>query len=206
MHHHRTPRIYLAGELYFVTVKTFNNQPVFKDKIFAAIFCQTLKFLESRGDFVMPAGVLLPDHFHLLLKPEKKNISEIMHNLKSYTANQINNHRQGRDALSVEIDNHNPGRGRNASLSAMSNHHHHHHRPGLRAWPSTIDKINQPGLRAWPFIKIWQRGFYYHIITNDFDLQNHFNYIIYNPVKHGYAAQSEDWPYLWFDREKLDCH
>ena len=42
---------------------------------------------------------------------------------------------------------------------------------------------------------IWQRRFYEHRIRDVEDLQNHIDYIHYNPVKHGYAESVFDWPW-----------
>ena len=40
---------------------------------------------------------------------------------------------------------------------------------------------------------IWQRRYWEHQIRDDADLQNHVDYIHYNPVKHGYVKQACDW-------------
>jgi len=85
----RAKRIYLKDHFYFVTVKTFKNKYIFKEDRYAKIFMETLLFLDKRGDFELSAGVLLFNHFHLLLKPIKKNISQIMHDLKGYTTTKI---------------------------------------------------------------------------------------------------------------------
>ncbi len=45
---------------------------------------------------------------------------------------------------------------------------------------------------------LWQRRFWEHTIRNDEDLQNHINYIHYNPVKHGLVKRVVDWPYSTF--------
>jgi len=90
MHRDKPPRIYLDDHVYFVTSKTFNNKKIFKDKSYAEIFFNCLKFLEKRGDGMILAVVLLFDHFHLMVRPEKKNISEMVHGLKSYSAQKIN--------------------------------------------------------------------------------------------------------------------
>ena len=42
---------------------------------------------------------------------------------------------------------------------------------------------------------VWQRRFWEHCIRDETDLQNHADYIAYNPVKHGYVSRVEDWPY-----------
>jgi len=44
-------------------------------------------------------------------------------------------------------------------------------------------------------ISVWQRGFWDHVISDERDLENHFDYIHWNPIKHGYVNKPEDWPY-----------
>jgi putative transposase len=46
----------------------------------------------------------------------------------------------------------------------------------------------------------WQRRFWEHTIRDDEDYANHFNYIHYNPVKHGYVASPKNWEYSTFHR------
>jgi putative transposase len=47
---------------------------------------------------------------------------------------------------------------------------------------------------------VWQRRFWEHTIQDDADLENHADYIHYNPVKHGLAQQPNDWPWSSFRR------
>jgi len=42
-------------------------------------------------------------------------------------------------------------------------------------------------------MKFWQKRFHDHIIRDEEDFANHIDYIHYNPVKHGYVTQPEDW-------------
>lgn len=42
---------------------------------------------------------------------------------------------------------------------------------------------------------IWQRRYWEHMIRDDEDWRRHMDYLHYNPVKHGYVARAEDWPY-----------
>ncbi len=42
-------------------------------------------------------------------------------------------------------------------------------------------------------LKVWQNRFWDHVIRDDDDLQIHFDYIHWNPVKHGYVKNPEDW-------------
>ena len=45
---------------------------------------------------------------------------------------------------------------------------------------------------------IWQRRFWEHTIRDDEDLNNHLDYIHYNPVKHGLVSRVIDWPHSSF--------
>lgn len=47
---------------------------------------------------------------------------------------------------------------------------------------------------------IWQRRFWEHRIRDDADYRAHFDYIHYNPVKHGLVACAKDWAYSTFHR------
>jgi putative transposase len=42
---------------------------------------------------------------------------------------------------------------------------------------------------------IWQRRFWEHQIRDEKDLQQHVNYIHYNPLKHELVEHVEDWPW-----------
>jgi len=47
---------------------------------------------------------------------------------------------------------------------------------------------------------VWQRRFWEHTIRDERDLENHVEYIHYNPVKHGHSARPIDWPHSSFHR------
>jgi putative transposase len=53
-------------------------------------------------------------------------------------------------------------------------------------------------------LKIWQKRFWDHVIRNERDLENHLNYIHYNPIKHGYVRDMSAWDNssysIWQDR------
>ena len=44
---------------------------------------------------------------------------------------------------------------------------------------------------------IWQRRFWEHTITNEGDYLQHMEYVLYNPVKHGYVNDPKDWKYTF---------
>ncbi|WP_373542042.1 transposase [Chamaesiphon sp.] len=47
---------------------------------------------------------------------------------------------------------------------------------------------------------VWQRRFYEHTIRDEFDLRKHFDYLHFNPVKHGLVKCVHDWQYSSFHR------
>ena len=47
---------------------------------------------------------------------------------------------------------------------------------------------------------IWQRRYWEHTIRDDQGYATRFDYIHYNPVKHGYVRRVKDWPYSSFHR------
>ena len=55
-------------------------------------------------------------------------------------------------------------------------------------------------------ISIWQRGFWDHVIRDERDLNRHFDYIHWNPVKHRLATHPEDWKCssynFWFEKRE----
>ncbi len=51
---------------------------------------------------------------------------------------------------------------------------------------------------------IWQRRFWEHQIRDETDFERHMDYIHFNPVKHGYARQVNEWVHSTFHRHVRD--
>ena len=47
---------------------------------------------------------------------------------------------------------------------------------------------------------VWQPRYWEHMIENEHDFDRHFDYIHYNPVKHGHVTDPADWPHSSFQR------
>ena len=47
---------------------------------------------------------------------------------------------------------------------------------------------------------VWQRRYWEHTVRDDAEFATRFDYIHYNPVKHGYVKKVKDWPYSSFHR------
>lgn len=49
-------------------------------------------------------------------------------------------------------------------------------------------------------LELWQKRFWDHIIRNEKDLQNHLDYIHFNPVKHSLVGKPEDYKYSSYSK------
>lgn len=50
---------------------------------------------------------------------------------------------------------------------------------------------------------VWQSRYWEHAIRDDEDLARHIEYIHFNPVKHGFVFDPDDWPFsTWHDWKK----
>jgi putative transposase len=47
---------------------------------------------------------------------------------------------------------------------------------------------------------VWQPRFWEHMIRDETDFDRHFDYVHYNPVKHGHVTCVKDWPFSSFHR------
>ena len=47
---------------------------------------------------------------------------------------------------------------------------------------------------------VWQRRYWEHTIEDEDDFERHFDYIHFNPVKHGYVRSPHEWPWSTFHR------
>lgn len=145
-------RYYISGFPVFITSVTQNRKPFFKDKENLDLFWKSVEMVKDNHLFNLLAYVVLPDHFHWLIKmPESHpNFSKVILSLKwNFTLN-------------------------------FKKHH----------------KISTS-------VKLWQRGFWDHVIRNDRDLQTHLDYIHWNPVKHGYTNGPGIWVASSFKEWKM---
>ena len=63
----------------------------------------------------------------------------------------------------------------------------------------------KPGLRHDKReLAIWQRRFWEHHIRDEADYWAHLRYCWWNPVKHGFVARPEDWPFSSVHRDGRD--
>ncbi len=184
-HRDSQKRIYEEGFVYFVTSKTKDGFPFFQidpkinlGQVFCELWIEELKLCKELKKFELYAFCLLYDHFHLLLKPTKENnISEIMRSLKTNFSRNIN-----RIVSSQKILLPRKARSRDRAFVA--------HEQWLQKQQIQFHKKHQ---NSFPFLRFqWQKSFHDHVIRNDQDLENHYNYTTHNFQKHKLL---ENWKY-----------
>ncbi|MBL0702230.1 MAG: transposase [Desulfosarcina sp.] len=77
---------------YFITFNTQNKQPYFNDFNLACLFCQQITLNEKKHHCTWLTWVLMPDHFHGLLRLDNKNenLSKVVGALKGSSSFVIN--------------------------------------------------------------------------------------------------------------------
>ena len=89
----RFKRYYVPDSIVFITSITKNRNPIFSNKQNREIFFSTIDNADTILSFELSAFVLLPDHFHLLIKTNdpQGNFSKIVKSIKgNFTANYKN--------------------------------------------------------------------------------------------------------------------
>ncbi|MGB2799802.1 MAG: transposase [Dehalococcoidia bacterium] len=77
-------------QLYFVTSSIAGHKHLLNMPEYAQIILDSLSFLRREKEIKLYAFVIMPNHFHLIVKlPDASNISKLVHDLKLFTANQI---------------------------------------------------------------------------------------------------------------------
>lgn len=73
-----------------VTTVAVDREPIFKDSKSADIVLEAILFGKRQGWYSLLSFVIMPDHMHLIIAPQDKDISECMKSIKGFSAKQIN--------------------------------------------------------------------------------------------------------------------
>ena len=85
----KRPHPATPGPLHFVTVATNKRILLFHSQHLCREFFTALTEIKSHFSFELYAYVLLPDHFHLVLRPGDGNISRLLQKINSLAARRI---------------------------------------------------------------------------------------------------------------------
>jgi putative transposase len=76
-------RIFLNGYSYFLTIKTYQKNPILIKNI--QLLRASFKESKSKYSFKIEAIVILPDHIHMIITPEKsEDYPHIIRTTKTY--------------------------------------------------------------------------------------------------------------------------
>ncbi|KXK11365.1 MAG: hypothetical protein UZ14_CFX002002857 [Chloroflexi bacterium OLB14] len=77
------------SHLYFVTASIIEWIHVFKNSKYINIPLNSLTWMQKQEIILLFAFVIMPSHLHLILKPIKKTIGEVLQQFGSFTAHEI---------------------------------------------------------------------------------------------------------------------
>ena len=76
-------RVFLDGYDYFITVVTYDRNPILTDNI--PLLRESFKHAKTKFTFKIDAIVILPDHFHMIINAERaKDYPKIISTVKRY--------------------------------------------------------------------------------------------------------------------------
>jgi putative transposase len=168
------PKFNDSSYAHFVTTRTHENRPYFKNDEFAYILLGELQFYNEKYGFTLMGYVIMPDHVHLLLwwdKQEKPalTVSKIMQGVKAGTAMRIVGILKSRGLEQVL-------------------------QPTQKNF--AVSKSHKRNLRY----RLWQPGFYDFNVHGEEKLLEKLNYMHNNPVKTGLTSSPCD--YRWSSYKK----
>ena len=158
-------RTYSPGQLQFITTSTYRRAPVFLSARFRRRFVQPLEEVRQEMQFLLIGWVLMPDHFHLFIKPEPADTTPlILKGLKEQSAKRI-----------IETLDENPQHPWCRKMLAR-----------LRLPPTVHDESH---------FRLWQRRFCPFNVYSEKKRQEKLDYMHDNPVKRGVVSSAGDWPW-----------
>ncbi|MCX5994565.1 MAG: transposase [Chloroflexi bacterium] len=165
---------------HFVTTRTYESRPYFKNEEFSDILLNEIRFYSQKYSLNLIGYVIMPEHVHLLIWWDKEErpeltVSKIMQGIKAGTAMQIVGLLKSR------------GLGRGDGLERVLQATH----------KSAADsKSHRRNLRY----RLWQAGFYDFNVHSEEKLIEKLNYMHNNPVKAGLVVSPSD--YKWSSHKK----
>jgi putative transposase len=158
-------RYFAPGQLQFITTSTYRRVPVFLNPEYCQLFVDALRAVRSRLDFLLIGWVLMPDHFHILLRPGlTESTSDILKQAKQRSAFAI------LEALLGQPDV--------RSCRSL-----------LRSFRLP------PTVHSQAHYRVWQRRFVpFNVYTEKKRLQK-LDYMHANPVTRGLVSSPAEWPW-----------
>jgi len=179
------PRLNIPGNIHFVTARTYESKPIFKDEKCCQLFLGNLDFYRNNLKYLIHAYCIMPDHIHLLLYFDMDEypdvtISRIMHRINGRSAQLIS------DYLFQTSGN--------RSFYASAGTQDKMKKQGIKAL-FTQKAHNLKKFSSKDCMKIWQPGFYDFNIFSDKKLNEKLEYIHNNPLKASLVKDISEYKY-----------
>jgi len=158
-------RYFAPGQLQFITSSVYRRLKLFDCPHLRSAFVEVLREYRQEKGFLLIGWVLMPEHFHLLIRPEPaESTSGLMQELKKRTAQRI--------VCILSKDQTYPWCRKMLA--------------GLRLPPSVHSDSHY---------RVWQRRFYPFGVYSQKKRLEKLNYMHNNPVKRGLVRSPEEWPW-----------
>jgi REP element-mobilizing transposase RayT len=213
LHKNSPKRIYFAGAIYYIVIKTNNNYPYFKEKIFCDLFIENLKICKQLKGFKLYAFSIIYDHVNLMIEPNNQyNISKIIKSLKENFSRNVNiamryTINQNSPLFAGETTSFRPQRMRMKLFNLFKGSFNDFYEEKINIEQYKEEYIKKLGNNN-PYPKFkWQLSFYDHYIRfhqNHLEKQRdwdyHYDYTVYNHLKHDLP---ENWRYTSLNFSEL---
>jgi len=207
MHRNSQKRIY-GYYVYFITCDVKEKIAFFKEEILCEFWIEELRLAKEIKEFKLYAFCLNYDHFHFLIKPNNANYSQIMHFIKRHTSRNINII-LGYNKIDLDKLSSYPVEGEVGQPRLRRDGYNFPEFDDTRRRIREFDKITLKYRKQYtkkygnnlflPKFK-WQKSFHDHIIREENDFNNHWDYTMYNFLKHDLP---ENWQYTGLNYPKL---
>jgi len=161
-------RHFERGQLLFITTSTYRRNRLFSCQRFCTTFVDVLRQRREETGFRLMGWVLMPDHFHLLIRPEPPEATvRFMQELKKRSAQQI--------------------------IAALARNQNH---PRCRNLLSRLRL--PPTVHSDSYYRLWQRRYLpFNVFTDRKQLQK-LDYMHNNPVTARLVPSPHQWPWSSF--------
>ena len=85
----RTGRRSESNHYYFLTTSVAGRRKIFAVQERAHIVLDTIRWVNNADRFAVDAAVVMPDHLHLVGQLRERTLAEVMHTIKSYSAQRL---------------------------------------------------------------------------------------------------------------------
>ncbi|MFH1537190.1 MAG: transposase [Patescibacteria group bacterium] len=197
----RNKRIYKDEVDYFIITNIWNNIPLFTDEKTCNILKEKIWIYQKKYKFYIYSYSISPCHLNILFKPVfGKQISDIIHDIKGATANNIKKLLNNNLLLNyeyicnkqchckfAEINKEVVAQGYKTLCYQLNQPHYVHYYRNADNKIKSIKIIN-PGTAKLENFKLnnkfWENGFYDHYIRNQNEFIKKIKYIYFNNNKH----------------------